>query len=42
MNQAQPCVMNALMPIVLKNVICNVQFDNFMVGAAGNFEDENE
>lgn len=42
MNQAQPDVMNALMPIVLKNVICNIQFDNFMVGAAGNFEDENE
>lgn len=42
MNQAQPDVMNALMPIVLKNVICNIQFDNFMVGAAGNFEEENE
>lgn len=41
MNQAQPDIMNALMPIVLKNVICNVKFDNFMVGAAGNFEDEN-
>ena len=42
MNQAQPDVMNALMPIVLKNVICNIQFDNFMVGAAGNFVSENE
>ena len=42
MNQAQPDVMNALMPIVLKNVICNIQFDNFMVGAAGNFAEENE
>lgn len=42
MNQAQPDVMNALRPIVLKNVICNIQFDNFMVGAAGNFVEENE
>ena len=42
MNQAQPDVMNALMPIVLKNVICNIQFDNFMVGAAGNLKEENE
>lgn len=42
MNQAQPDVMNALMPIVLDNVICNIKFHNFIVGAAGNFEDENE
>ena len=42
MNQAQPDVMNALMPIVLDNVICNIKFYNFIVGAAGNFEDENE
>ena len=42
MNQAAPDVMNALMPIVLRNVICNIQFDNFIVGAAGNFEEENE
>jgi MoxR-like ATPase len=41
MNQAAPDVMNALMPIVLENVICNIQFKNFMVGAAGNFEHEN-
>lgn len=41
MNQAAPDVMNALMPIVLKNVICNIKFNNFIVGAAGNFEDEN-
>ena len=42
MNQAQPDVMNALMPIVLENVICEIQFDNFFVGAAGNFEYENQ
>lgn len=42
MNQAAPDVMNALMPIVLENVICNMQFKNFMVGAAGNFEHENK
>ena len=42
MNQAAPDVMNALMPIVLKNVICGKQLHNFVVGAAGNFEDENE
>lgn len=41
MNQAAPDVMNTLMPIVLENVICNIQFDNFMVGAAGNLEEEN-
>lgn len=41
MNQAQPDVMNALMPIVLKHVIGGVQYDNFLVGAAGNFENEN-
>ena len=42
MNQADPQVMNALMPIVLKNVICGVQFKNFIVGGAGNLEDENQ
>jgi hypothetical protein len=41
MNQAAPDVMNALMPIVLKNVICGKQLHNFVVGAAGNFEHEN-
>ena len=41
MNQAAPDVMNALMPIVLEHEICEVKFDNFFVGAAGNFEDEN-
>lgn len=42
MNQAAPDVMNALMPIVLKHEISRVEFDNFFVGAAGNFERENE
>lgn len=42
MNQAAPDVMNALMPIVLEHEICRVKFDNFFVGAAGNFEDEND
>ena len=41
MNQAAPDVMNALMPIVLEHDICEIKFDNFFVGAAGNFEDEN-
>ncbi len=41
MNQAQPDVMNALMPIVLKNEVCGRKFNNFIVGAAGNFESEN-
>ena len=42
MNQAAPDVMNALMPIVLKNVVAGRKFDNFVVGAAGNFEEEND
>ena len=42
MNQAAPDVMNALMPIVLEHEVCRVKFDNFFVGAAGNFEDEND
>lgn len=42
MNQAAPDVMNALMPIVLETTVCGVKFDNFMVGAAGNFEHEND
>lgn len=41
MNQAAPDVMNALMPIVLKHEICGTAFDNFFVGAAGNFDYEN-
>ena len=42
MNQAQPDVMNALMPIVLETTISGIEFTNFIVGAAGNFEDEND
>ena len=42
MNQADGAVMNALMPIVLETEVCGVKFDNFIVGAAGNFEHENE
>ena len=42
MNQAAPDVMNALMPIVLETTVCGVKFDNFIVGAAGNFEHEND
>ena len=43
MNQAQPDVMNALMPIILENTICGYQFDKdfLMIGAAGNLEREN-
>ena len=41
MNQADPDIMNALMPIVLEHEVCGVKFDNFFVGAAGNFESEN-
>lgn len=42
MNQAAPDVMNALMPIVLETTVCGVKFENFVVGAAGNFEHEND
>lgn len=42
MNQADGAVMNALMPIVLETEVCGVKFDNFIVGAAGNFEYENQ
>jgi len=42
MNQAADDVMNALMPIVLKNVVSGYQFENFIVGAAGNFKHEND
>jgi hypothetical protein len=42
MNQARPDVMNALMPIVLEHEICEQKFYNFFVGAAGNFEEEND
>ena len=42
MNQADGAVMNALMPIVLETEVCGVKFDNFIVGAAGNFDHEND
>lgn len=42
MNQAAPDVMNALMPIILEHEVCRVKFENFFVGAAGNFENEND
>ena len=41
MNQADGAVMNALMPIVLETEVCGVKFYNFIVGAAGNFDHEN-
>lgn len=41
MNQADPTVMNALMPIVLENQICGRRIPNFVAAAAGNFEWEN-
>lgn len=42
MNQAAPDVQNALMPIVLETTISGYKFNNFMVGAAGNFASEND
>lgn len=42
MNQAAPDVQNALMPIVLETTIAGYKFDNFMVGAAGNYSSEND
>lgn len=42
LNQADPGVLNALMPIVLKHEICGIHFDNMIVGAAGNRADEND
>ena len=53
MNQAAPDVMNALIQIVLEHEICGRKFgpkdsrgkvkeSNFFVGAAGNFESEND
>ena len=42
MNQADGAVMNALLPIVRETEGCGVKFDNFIVGAAGNFDHEND
>lgn len=41
MNQAQPDVMNALMPIVETRTIGGRHYDNLICGAAGNLMDEN-
>lgn len=41
MNQADPGVMNALMPIVLENQICGRRIPNFVACGAGNFDWEN-
>ena len=37
LNLATPEVMKALRSIVLENEICGIKFNNFIVGAAGNF-----
>ncbi len=42
MNQADPRVMNALMPIVKENTIAGLVIPNYTVGAAGNYKDEND
>lgn len=41
-NQADPNVMNAVMPIVQDNRIGGIKIENYFVGAAGNLEWENE
>lgn len=41
MNQADPDIQNALMPIILNKEICGQKFNNYFVGAAGNLEEEN-
>lgn len=41
MNQADPYVMNTLMPIVKDNVVGNVKIPNYLACAAGNYKDEN-
>jgi hypothetical protein len=41
MNQAQPEVMNALMPIIHERTIGGRHYDNLICGAAGNLMDEN-
>ena len=41
MNQADPAVMNALMPIVKDNVVGNIKIENYLACAAGNYKDEN-
>lgn len=41
MNQAQPDVMNALMPIIHERTIAGKHYNNLICGAAGNLMDEN-
>lgn len=41
MNQAQPDVMNALMPIIHERTIAGKHYSNLICGAAGNLMDEN-
>ena len=41
MNQAQPDVMNTLMPIILEHTVAGEKMTNFFVGCAGNLDDEN-
>ena len=41
LNQAQADVSSSLMPIVLEHTICGRKFNNFIVGAAGNYDYEN-
>lgn len=42
MNQASGEVQNTLMPIVLERTICGIRFNNFVIGAAGNYKSEND
>lgn len=42
MNQASSDVMHALMPIVLKHVICGIEFKNYFCGGAGNMSSEDK
>ena len=42
MNQATGEVQNTLMPIILERTICGIEFNNFVIGAAGNYKGEND
>lgn len=42
MNHAPSDVLHTLMPIVKDHVICGQQFNNFIVGAAGNLQEEDD
>lgn len=41
MNQASEDVLKALMPIFLEREVCGVKFNNFWVGGAGNYPEDN-